>query len=255
MPIRLLLFSTVVLVVAALMGAPAAFGAAVMGAPAAFGAAVMGAPVTFGDAGTVNVQVRVEGKTRTIFGETEPTLTPVIGAIAAEGEGEGEEEVMVSAPTALGALEAASLAGEFDYNLKLFSFGSFVDRIARFSSKGATGWLFKVNGKAPDVGASDVVLKDGDVVLWYWAKLDSTTFAGPDTLNLIRKRGCLVAQVVNANGKATRVRNVVFRLDEVRRIRSKSGRICTGNYKKARAVKRSRGVSQYHIRSQVLTRR
>lgn len=207
-------------------------------------AALMAVPTAFGGAGAVEVGVRVEGKTRTIFGATEPTLTPAMGAVVAEGDG----AVELLLPTVLGALEAASLAGEFNYNLKLFSFGSFVDRVARFGSQGATGWLFKVNGKAPDVGANDVVLEDGDVVLWYWAKLNPTTFAGPETLNLIRKRGCLVAQAVNAKGKAKRARDVVFRLDDARRIRSRSGRICTGNYETARVVKR--GL----IRSQVLTR-
>lgn len=194
-------------------------------------------------AGTdVNVTVRVEGKTRNLFGATAPSLVPAQGSLAAEADA----TVEVTRPTVLGALETASLVGEFNYNLKVFSFGSFVDRVGRFGSAGLTGWFFKVNGRAPQVGANDVVLKNGDSVLWYWTKLDSTTFAGPDTLKLVRKRGCFVAQAVNANGKAKRAKNVVFRLDERRRIRSKSGRLCTSNWESARVVKR--GL----IRSQVL---
>ena len=190
----------------------------------------------------VNVDVRVEGKTRTLYGATEPSLVPAQGALQAEGDA----TVELTTPNVLGALEAASLAGEFAYNLKLFSFGSFVDRIGRFGSTGLTGWFFKVNGRAPAVGATDVVLKAGDSVLWYWAKLNPSTFAGPDTLNLVRRRGCFVAQAVNAKGKAARAKSVVFRLDQTRRIRSKSGRLCTTNWETARVVKR--GL----IRSQML---
>lgn len=204
-------------------------------------AATLAVPAGAGSS-QVNVTVRVEGKTRTIYGATEPTLVPAQGTLAAEDDASLE----LTTPTVLGALEAASLAGEFNYNLKLFSFGSFVDRVGRFGSRGVTGWFFKVNGKAAEVGASDVVLKDGDSVLWYWAKLDPKTFDGPDTMNLVRKRGCLVAQAVNAKGKATRARNVVFRLDDERRIRSKSGRLCATSWETAQAVKRG------HIRSQVL---
>lgn len=190
----------------------------------------------------VHVDVRVEGKTRTLFGATEPTLVPTQGTLAADGDA----SVELTTPNPLGALEAASLAGEFAYNLKLFSFGSFVDRVGRFGSSGLTGWLFKVNGRAPTVGATDIVLRKGDSVLWYWAKLDPSTFAGPDTLNLVRKRGCFIAQAINAKGKATRARNVVFRLDETRRIRSKKGRACPAEWDSARVVKR--GL----VRSQVL---
>ncbi len=193
-----------------------------------------------GRSGT-EVTVRVEGKTRTIFGSR--TLTPFQGSLHAADDA----TVEVVAPTPLGALESASLAGEFNYNLRLFSFGSFVDRIARFGSGGSAGWFFKVNGAAPEVGAGDVVLESGDSVLWYWAKLDPKTFDGPDTLNLIRKRGCLIAQAVNAKGKATRARKVVFRFDNARRrIRSKSGRFCATNWQTAQVVKRG------HVRSQVL---
>ena len=116
-------------------------------------------------------------------------------------------------------------------------------------SRATTGWFFKVNGKAPEVGAGDVLLKNGDSVLWYWAKLDRVTFDGPDTLNLIRKRGCLVAQALDAKGNAARAKKVVFRLDEKRQIASKTGRFCAKNWQTARVVKPG------HVRSQVLSKR
>ncbi len=58
------------------------------------------------------VKVRVEGKTTTIFGSTEPTLT--------------------TGPNALAVLDAASLVGEFYYHV---SPGPFVDQIGRFPGR------------------------------------------------------------------------------------------------------------------------
>ncbi len=43
-------------------------------------------------------------------------------------------------------------------------------RSAAIRRRGSSGWAFKVNGASPPVGADKVELKDGDVVLWYWAK-------------------------------------------------------------------------------------
>jgi hypothetical protein len=117
----------------------------------------------------VRVHVRVEGKTQTIFGAAEPTLSVTANA--------------------LDALEAASLAGEFYYHVTTTSFGPYVDQIGRYPADGSSGWVFKVNGVSPPVGADAVVLKSGDRVLWYWATFGSS--GGPKTLELRRaKRGC-----------------------------------------------------------------
>ena len=94
------------------------------------------------------VRVRVEGKSSTIFGATQPRA---------------------SATTAMGALESASIGGEFYYHVQVTGFGPYVDQIGRNLAAGASGWAFKVNGTSPPVGADQVAVKDGDVVLWYWA--------------------------------------------------------------------------------------
>ena len=49
------------------------------------------------------------------------------------------------------------------------AFGSYVSQVGRIRGVGAAGWVFKVNGISPPVGADQVVLKDGDEVLWYYA--------------------------------------------------------------------------------------
>jgi hypothetical protein len=92
------------------------------------------------------VKIRVEGKTTTIFGATQPTVT---------------------ADNALQALDAASFAGEFYYGKTTSSFGDYVSQIGKYAADQSTGWVFKVNGISSQVGADKAVLKSGDVVLWY----------------------------------------------------------------------------------------
>jgi hypothetical protein len=158
----------------------------------------------------VRVHVRVEGKTQTIFGATEPTLNVKANA--------------------LDALEAASLAGEFYYHVTTTAFGPYVDQIGRYPALPGTpnGWVFKVNGILPPVGANSVTLKDGDTVLWYWATFSGP--AGPMTLevetSIVRGKRCFFATGRNDAGRASRVRGVVFTLNG-RRVSSTNGVVCT----------------------------
>jgi hypothetical protein len=156
------------------------------------------------------VHVRVEGKTQTIFGTTEPTLNVKANA--------------------LDALDAASLAGEFYYHVALTAFGPYVDQIGRYPALPGTptGWVFKVNGIVPPVGADQVPVKDGDTVLWYWATFSGP--AGPLTLEVetssMKGKRCFFATGRNDAGRASRVRSVVFTLNG-RRVRSTTGVVCT----------------------------
>src|SRR5436309_8110553 len=94
------------------------------------------------------VKVRVEGKSQTLFGPTEVTVT---------------------ASNALDALEEASILGELYYHVTTTSFGPYVDQVGRYGGSSSSGWVFKVNDASPPVGADKVTLKDGDRVLWYYA--------------------------------------------------------------------------------------
>jgi Domain of unknown function (DUF4430) len=169
--------------------------------------AVAAAPAV-APAAAARVHVRVEGKTQTIFGATEPMLNVKANA--------------------LDALEAASLAGEFYYHVAVTAFGPYVDQIGRYPAGGSSGWIFKVNGIVSPVGADHVPVHDGDTVLWYWATF--TGSAGPLTLEidtaLVRGKRCFYAAGRNDAGRAARVRDVVFSLNG-RRIRSGSGVVCT----------------------------
>ena len=93
----------------------------------------------------IHVHVRVEGKQTTIFGAAEPLVDV--------------------AATLLDALETASAQAEFYYHVTRSSFGPYVDQIGRYAADGSSGWVFKVNGASPPVGADKVSLKEGDRVL------------------------------------------------------------------------------------------
>src|SRR5262249_21930348 len=147
------------------------------------------------------------------FGTTEPTLN-------------------VTA-TALDSLETASLAGEFYYHVAQTAFGPYVDQIGRYPASGSSGWIFKVNGIVPPVGADQVTVKDGDTVLWYWATFSGP--AGPLTLevetSIVGGRRCFFATGRNDAGRASRVRRAVFTRNG-RRMSSAGGVVCTrrGHY-------------------------
>ena len=134
------------------------------------------------------VKVRVEGKTRTLFGPT---------------------EVQVTAATPMEALEQASLAGELYYHLTTTSFGSYVDQVGRYGGDASSGWVFKVDDASPPVGADKVQLHDGDTVLWYYA--DFGPAGGPPTLALSRSgTDCYAVAAQDDAGKAAPAANAVL---------------------------------------------
>jgi len=140
------------------------------------------------------ITVRVEGKTQTIFAPTPRA---------------------VDAANALEALVRASLAGEFFYHVATTSFGRYVDQIGLYPASGTAGWVFKVNGASPPVGADAVQLKDGDTVLWYWAQFGVVP-GGPPTLHLTRLRGnraCYRVVARNDAGQPVSAPGATLRVD------------------------------------------
>ncbi len=180
----------------------------------------------------IRVHIRVEGAKTTIFGAFEPSVTPVIGRFTPPDG----DPVTLAAPTPLVALERASRKGEFYYRVQTTSFGRYVDRIGRRAAGGMSGWVYKVNGVSPPVGADVYALEPGDRVLWYYATFGPA--GGPPTLDLDRvRRVCFRAYSVDDNGRRTRARDVVFRVDG-RRVRSAGGAICPqGHWHAIRATK------------------
>jgi hypothetical protein len=191
----------------------------------------------------VKVHVRVESENTTVWGAKEPWVTPVAGPITPPSG----DPLVVGADTAFGALERASRRGEFYYATLTFSFGSFVNQIGRKAGTANTGWVFKVNGVSPPVGATDYVLKEGDRVLWYYATFGPS--GGPKTLVLSKQRKpklCFTARQQDDAGVESAVGDVVFRVNG-RKVRSETGTLCPN-----RRVRSIRVAKEGLIRSAVL---
>ncbi len=100
------------------------------------------------------------------------------------------------------------------------------NQIGRLAGTANTGWVYKVNGISPPVGATDYVLKKGDRVLWYYATFGPT--GGPKTLVLEKQRKpklCFTARQQDDAGVKSAVGDVVFRVNG-HAVRSKSGTLC-----------------------------
>ena len=139
-------------------------------------------------AAAATVKVRIEGKTRTLFGPT---------------------EVTVNASTPLEALQQASLLGELYYHVTQSSFGNYVDQVGLYGGSNSSGWVFKVDNASPPVGADQVPLKDGDTVLWYYADFGAT--GGPPTLQVkAAGKGCYTATAFDDNGKVVSVSGLTW---------------------------------------------
>jgi hypothetical protein len=159
---------------------------------------------------SATVKVRVEGKTQTLFAPTQVTVT---------------------ATNALDALEQASIIGEFYYHVTITGFGPYVDQIGRYPGSGSSGWVFKVDNVSPPVGADQVVLKDGDSVLWYYATFGSN--GGPPTLLLNpASGGCYITQAFDDNGKSAAVSNLVLHVGSSRTMPDRlNQKVCPGMHK------------------------
>jgi Domain of unknown function (DUF4430) len=158
----------------------------------------------------LRVHVRVEGRTQTIYGSVEPTLNVKANA--------------------LDALDSASVAGEFYYHVTSTSFGPYVDQVGRYVAGGSNGWVFKVNGVSPPVGADAVTLKDGDRVLWYWATFGPK--GGPPTLSLRAgpKRNCYRVLAQDDKGKTTPARGARLHVNG-RSVPASTGSACIGAHR------------------------
>jgi hypothetical protein len=149
------------------------------------------------------VHIRVEGKTQTIFGATEPR---------------------VSATNALDALMNTARAAEFFAHVAQTSFGPYIDQIGYYPAGGSDGWVFKVNGVSPPVGADQVQLKDGDDVLWYFATFGAT--GGPPTLTLSSPSvGCYRATGQDDAGKEQVPPGLVFHIG-TKVVPAPAGHVC-----------------------------
>lgn len=175
-------------------------------------AAFVAALVLVSSALAVRVHVRVEGKTRTLFGGTEALIDVTSPRANPLPE------------NALDALETASFLGEFYYHVRATDFGPYVDQVGRYAAFGQSGWVFKVNGSSPPVGADQVRLNAGDTVLWYWAQFGVA--GGPKTLVLQRQGRCYTVLAQDDQGATSPASGAVLRVGSKRTVATRSGRAC-----------------------------
>ncbi len=155
-----------------------------------------------------SVTVRVEGKTQSIFGSS---------------------PLKLDAPNALVALDVASTIGEFYVQVTQASFGQYVSQVGKYPGAGASGWVFKVNGASPPVGADQVTLKDGDEVLWYFATFGDA--GGPPTLSLkAAAANCYTVSSFNDAGKSSAASGAQVKVDGRRYKASANGGVCVGKH-------------------------
>ena len=149
------------------------------------------------------VHIRVEGKAQTIFGATEPRAF-----------GSNALEVLLN----------TARAAEFFAHVTSTSFGPYVDQIGYYPGVGTTGWVFKVNGISPPVGADQVKLQDGDRVLWYFAQFGIA--GGPATLDLTSPSpGCYRATGQNDQGQEKVPPGLVFHIG-TKLVPAPAGHVC-----------------------------
>jgi hypothetical protein len=150
---------------------------------------------------SADVKIRVEGKTRTIFA---PTERPV------------------SADNALEALQTAADAGEFYFHITQTAFGPYVDQVGLYPAGGTTGWVYKVNGVSPPVGADQYVLKPGDRLLWYWATFGPA--GGPASRELEHTQGNSYPLIaLDDTGARTAATGAVLHVGSKRTVRTQGG--------------------------------
>jgi hypothetical protein len=179
--------------------------------PAVLSAAGAIAALLAPQAAALNVHVRVEGKTRTIFGAAAPLLDVTSPRANPLPE------------TALDALATASFLGEFYFHVT----DAHVDQVGRYPARGQTGWAVKVNGRS---ASSATTLKQGDSVLWYWAQFGIV--GGPKTLALSHGKGASCYRVVaqDDRGRVTPAVGAVLRVDG-RTVRTRAGLGCVGRHR------------------------
>lgn len=73
--------------------------------------------------------------------------------------------------TALAQLQKAAADNNIAIEIKTSDFGSYVNAIDGLSGVAAHYWNLSVNGKASEVGASDLKLKEGDIIEWKYTKV------------------------------------------------------------------------------------
>ena len=111
-----------------------------------------------------------QGTTASSAASSTVTVSVSVSSSAADGRVSGSAHPTVKkGATAYDALCATGLS----VSTKSSQYGLYVSAIgglAEFEYGGKSGWMYSVNGSAPNVSCGKYVLKDGDTVSWYYVK-------------------------------------------------------------------------------------
>lgn len=111
-----------------------------------------------------------QGTTASSAASSTVTVSVSVSSSAADGRVSGSAHpTFKKGATAFDALCATGLS----VSTKSSQYGLYVSAIgglAEFEYGGKSGWMYSVNGSAPNVSCGKYVLKDGDTVSWYYVK-------------------------------------------------------------------------------------
>lgn len=111
-----------------------------------------------------------QGTTANSTASSTVTVSVSVSSSAADGRVSGSAHpTFKKGATAYDALCATGLS----VSTKSSQYGIYVSAIgglAEFEYGGKSGWMYSVNGSAPNVSCGKYVLKDGDSVSWYYVK-------------------------------------------------------------------------------------
>ena len=127
--------------------------------------------------------LRVEGAGKPVAAATYITDTARIKTTSSSScKGSGDVKT-VQGPTALGLLWSGAAATKGLKPVTVsdeFSFGLLVCGISSFVGGDSAFWLYKVDHKAPEVGADQFPLEGGEEVLWYFSDTTSNVNTGDE---------------------------------------------------------------------------
>jgi hypothetical protein len=86
-----------------------------------------------------------------------------------------ENVTLAEGDTAADVLKRAAKAHRLSYEIKgsgTMTYVEGIDGLYEFDDGPASGWIFRVNGKAPDVGSGSYKLKPGDRLEWFYTSED-----------------------------------------------------------------------------------
>ena len=111
-----------------------------------------------------------QGTTASSAASSTVTVSVSVSSSAADGRVSGSAHpTFKKGATAYDALCATGLSVSTissQYGLYVSAIGG----LAEFEYGGKSGWMYSVNGSAPNVSCGKYVLKDGDTVSWYYVK-------------------------------------------------------------------------------------